>query len=150
MFTALVKKYGPEPADLVDDDDEGDGDNADGMKELSLSDKKKRRGAGAKKGDAVDTRIIIQKVSRSRKKATTIVTGMETVPGVKPNLKDVSQAFSRRFAGSSSVKSTPKGTKEVIIQGDHTYDVAEFIVKQFKVDGCNVFLDDDGEFVPYE
>ena len=148
LFTALVKKYGPEPADLVDEDDEDD--NSEGMKELSISDKKKRRGAGAKKAGAVDTRVIIQKVLRSRKKATTIVVGMETVPGVKPNLKDVSQAFSRRFAGSSSVKSTAKGTKEVIIQGDHTYDVAEFIVKQFKVDGCNVFLDDDGEFVPYE
>jgi density-regulated protein DRP1 len=95
----------------------------------------------------VDTRVIIQKIARNRKKAVTIVVGMDTVAGV--NLKDVSKAFSKRFAGSSSVKDGVKG-KEIIIQGDHMDDVAEMVVSKFKVPGDCVFLDVDGEFVPFE
>ena len=72
---------------------------------------------------------------------------MDSVEGVK--LKDVSKAFSKRFAGSSSVKDGPKG-KEIIIQGDHMEDVAEMIVSKFKVEGSNVFLDFEGQFVPYK
>ena len=39
--------------------------------------------------------------------------------------------------------------KEIIIQGDHMDDVAEMVVSQFKVPGDSVYLDIDGEFVPY-
>ena len=72
---------------------------------------------------------------------------METVEGLK--LKDVSKAFSKKFAGSSSVKDTAQGGKEIIIQGDHMEDVAEMIVKTFKVPGTAVFLDFDGDVVAY-
>ena len=41
----------------------------------------------------------------------TIIVGMDTIPDLK--LKDVSKAFSKRFAGSSSVKDTAGGGKEV-------------------------------------
>lgn len=145
LFEALVKKYGPEPEDpfYTQEDLQDDMDNL----EISTKDKKKRRGVGAKKANEVDTRVIIQKIARNRKKAVTIVVGMDTVPGV--NLKDVSKAFSKRFAGSSSVKDGAKG-KEIIIQGDHMDAVAEMVVKKFKVPGNSVFLDVDGEFVPYE
>jgi len=68
--------------------------------------------------------------------------GMDTVPGLK--LKDASKAFSKRFAGSSSVKD-----KEIIIQGDHLEDVAEMIVNKFGVSADMVFLDLDGEFVSF-
>ena len=76
-----------------------------------------------------------------------MVIGMETIEGIK--LKEVSKIFSKRFAGSSSVKDGPKG-KEVIIQGDHMDAVAEMMVTQFKVAGDSVYLDIDGEFVPYQ
>jgi density-regulated protein DRP1 len=118
LFAALVKKYGPEPDDpyyAEDDDDDDDEDLAEGVGDMAI-DKKKRRGVGAKKTVKEDTRVVVQKISRNKKKATTVVIGMETVPGLK--LKDVSKAFSKRFAGSSSVKDGTKG-KEIIIQGDH-------------------------------
>jgi len=150
LFAALVKKYGPEPEDPyvaaqygADSDSDAEGD----MAGLSISDKKKRRGVGAKKTSKTDTRVIIQKISRNKKKAVTIIVGMDTVPGVK--LKDVAKAFSKRFAGSSSVKDTAGGGKEIIIQGDHCDDVAAMIVKKFKVPADSVFLDIDGEFVPF-
>lgn len=160
LFTALIKKYGDEPedpyytayeSDLEDDDEDEDKDEDAVAKQLAgidlATEKKKRRGASAKKVHKVDTRIIIQKIARKKRKAVTIVVGMDTVPGVK--LKDASKAFSKRFAGSSSVKDTPTGGKEIIIQGDHTEEVASLIVDQFKVPAESVFLDIDGEFVPF-
>ena len=166
LFMALVKKYGPEPMDPFfahgsddDDDDDESSDDEDDDDEHNLNDQmdgldmkdakkssskssNKRRGASAKKVNKVDTRIIIQKISRNRKKAVTHVVGMETIPGMK--LKEASKAFSKRFAGSSSVKE-----KEIIIQGDHSYDVAEMIISKFGVSEEAVYFDLDGEFVPY-
>lgn len=155
LFMALVKKYGPEPEDpyyAESDDEDEEGDDADeeleeGMENLNV-DGKKRRGVKAKKTQKVETRVIIQKEKRQRKKATTIVHGMDTVPGLK--LKDVAKDFSKRFAGSSSVKDGPKGDKQIIIQGDHMEDVADMVVKKFKVPGNCVYLDFDGEFVQYQ
>lgn len=150
LFQALVKKYGPEPEDpyYMEEDDEEDEDDEEGEEGADSKTKKKRRGVGAKKTTKVDTRVVIQKISRNRKKATTVVVGMDTVPDVK--LKDVSKAFSKRFAGSSSVKDGAKGRKDIIVQGDHMDDVAEMLVNKFGVPGEAVFLDIDGEFVPYE
>ena len=148
LFSALTKKYGPEPQHLKREDDNSIDSAVDMMKDVNLADKKKRRGASANKAAAKDTRVIIQVIKRTKKKAVTIVVGMDTVQGVKPNLKDVSQKFSRRFAGSSSVKNTKTG-KEVIIQGDHGYEVAEFISNTFDVTGENIYFDEGGEFVPF-
>ena len=155
LFLALTKKYGPEPDDPYDEDSDDDDDDDDmdddddleeGMEHLNVGGGKKRRGVAAKKTAKVDTRIVIQKLTRNRKKATTVIVGMESVPGVK--LKDASKAFSKRFAGSSSVKDGIKG-KEIIIQGDHMEAVAEMIVNNFKVKGECVFLDMNGDFVAY-
>jgi len=154
LFGALCKKYGPEPEDPYyadsDEDDSGDSDEdiKEGMADLSVSKKKKKvKSSNKKSAKKVDTRVVIQKVLRNKRKAVTIIAGMDTVPDIK--LKDVSKVFSKRFAGSSSVKDTPAGKKEIIIQGDHMDDVAAMIVNKFKVKGDSVFLDIDGEFVPF-
>lgn len=145
LFLALTKKYGPEPEDpyYAESDEEDDLD--EDLENLNISGKNKR-GAKAKEAKKVETRVVIQKTVRSKKKVTTIIVGMDTVPGIK--LKDASKAFSKRFAGSSSVKDGLNG-KQIIIQGDHIEDVAEMIVSQFKVDGSNVYLDMNGDFVAY-
>jgi density-regulated protein DRP1 len=155
LFMALAKKYGSEPEDpfYMDDDDEDDDDDdddddelAEGMDNLEVGGKK-RRGVKAKKSVKSETRVLIQKVVRQRKKATTVVVGMDTVEGVK--LKDVAKAFSKKFAGSSTVKKGVNG-EEIIIQGDHMEDCAQMIVSTFKVEGSCVFLDFNGEFVPFK
>jgi density-regulated protein DRP1 len=152
LFKALVKKYGSEPEDPYyadSDDDESGNELGEEVAGMSLKDKKKkRRGAAAKKSNEVDTRIIISKNARNRKKAVTSIVGMDTVPDIK--LKDVSKACSKQFAGSSSVKDLPSGKKEIIIQGDHMDDVAAMIVKKFKVPAEAVYLDIEGEFVPFK
>jgi len=147
LFAALVKKYGKEPKDPFYATPSGDDNVADVMQDLAVAckggkGKKLRRGAAAKTVNKVDTRVVIQKILRNRKKAVTHVVGLDTVPGVK--LKEAAKAFSKRFAGSSSVKD-----KEIIIQGDHLEDVAEMIVSKFGASADTVFLDLDGEFVCY-
>jgi len=155
LFLALVKKYGPEPddpyyaesdeEDSEDDDDENEG-LTEGMEKLNV-DTKKRRGAKAKQAKIVETRVIVQKERSKGKKKTTIILGMDTVPNLK--LKDVAKDFSKRFAGSSSVKEGPQGDKQIIIQGDHMEEVANMIVQKFKVSGKCVFLDFDGNLQAY-
>lgn len=151
LFVALTKKYGPEPHDpyYSESSDEEDSDvGEEEMAELALApgEKKKRRGAGAKKKDGKsETRVVVQKRAQNKKRILTVILGMETAPDVK--LKDASKAFSKKFAGSSSVKDGIKG-KEIIIQGDHMYDVAEMIVDKFAVPESCVFLDIDGDVVP--
>ena len=153
LFVALTKKYGPEPHDPYytesEDEDEDEDDLEGDMADLAVGDKKKRRGAGAKKkkGDGAESRVVVQKRAQNKRRVLTVVMGMETVPDIK--LKDVSKAFSKRSAGSSSVKDGAKGKeKEIIIQGDHVFDVAEMIVDKFGVPDTAVFVDCDGEVVP--
>jgi density-regulated protein DRP1 len=156
LFVALAKKYGPEPEDPYvsdyEDDDDDDDENDDGLEEgmenlaVGAGGGKKRRGVSAKKTKAVETRVVVQKIARKGRKVTTVVVGMDTVPGIK--LKDVSKTFSKRFAGSSSVKDSPRG-KEIIIQGDHMEDVAQMVVSKFNVPGTSVFLDMEGKFVAF-
>jgi density-regulated protein DRP1 len=152
LFLALVKKYGPEPEDPYyaesddDDDDEDDEELEEGMENLNV-DSKKRRGVKAKQTKVVETRVVVQKERSKGKKKTTVVLGMDTVPNLK--LKDVAKDFSKRFAGSSSVKEGPSGDKQIIIQGDHMEDVADMIVKKFKVPGSCVFLDFEGDLVAF-
>jgi density-regulated protein len=145
LFEALVKKYGEEPEDPYDAFEDDDLDDL-GEETPSGVEGKKRRGVGAKKTVLKDTRVVIQKITRNKKKATTVVVGMDTVPDIK--LKDVSKAFSKRFAGSSSVKDSAVG-KEIIVQGDHMEAAANLIASQFNVSPDNIYLDINGEFVPF-
>jgi density-regulated protein DRP1 len=143
LFEALVKKYGPEPLDpyYSDSDDEGeDHDEEDNDEDAakattttttSSSSVKKRRGAKAK--EAVDTgkiKVLVQKQDKKKKRVLTVVTGLEPALAVysEHKLKDASKAFSKRFAGSSSVKDDT-----IIVQGDHVLELAEMIVDKFQV-----------------
>ena len=164
LFDALVKKYGDEPLDPYfgddssDDEDDDDDDDEDSEDETNADDegnvldaatKKKRRGAGAKKATKTAAiKVIIQKVAQKKRKNLTIIKGMENVEGHK--LKDIAKAFSKRFAGSSSVKEDATGSKEIILQGDHMYDVAEMVIDKFGVPDSAVYLDIDGDVVPFK
>lgn len=154
LFVALVKKYGEEPKDpyYSDSSDEEDDEDDEGSDEddpgVDSATKRSRRGAGAKKTTKGALKIVIQKIAQKKKKNLTIVKGMENVEGHK--LKDISKAFSKRFAGSSSVKDDASGRKEIILQGDHMYDVAEMIIDKFGVPESAVYLDLDGDIVPFK
>jgi density-regulated protein DRP1 len=134
---AAAKKVG-----AIEEGEEGQGEGEEGEEEESTG---KARGVAVKSVKKVATRVIIQKLSRQKKKAVTVVIGMETVPDMK--MKEAAKAFAKRFAGSSSVKKDASGREEIIIQGDHQEECARMIVEKFKVSKKDVFLDIDGEFV---
>ena len=126
------------------EDDEDDEDDEEEKEEVATKNKD-ARGASAKTSKKVDTRVVIAKDQRNKKKAITVVIGLDTVPDVK--LKECAKAFAKRFAGASSVKEREGGGQEVIIQGDHMEEVARMIIEKFKVKKNCVFLDIDGAFV---
>lgn len=133
LFQALTQKYGPEPEDPF-------------YAVAAEGSSTKRRGVSAKKGDEDDfsnVRIVIEKVAIKRKKFSTIIKGMDAVPGIK--LKDVAKTLAKKFAGSASVQ---KGETSIQLQGNFVYQAAELIVDQYGVPEECVFLDLDGEVVP--
>jgi density-regulated protein DRP1 len=118
-----------------------------GDEESAPGKKVKARGVGVKTTKKVESRVVIQKITRNRKKAVTIVVGMDTIEGLK--LKDVAKEFAKRFAGAAALKDSVEagGGKEIVIQGDHMEAVAKMVVDKYKVSKACVFLDIDGSFV---
>lgn len=154
LFEALTKKYGPEPKDpyFSDSDDEDGSDEDDAAAADGAAGKAKttgkRRGVSAKQtGEAgvFTGRVVVQKQAQKKKRTLTVVTGLEPALAVNHHkLKDASKAFSKRFAGSSSVKD---GT--IILQGDHVLELAEMIVDKFQVPEECVYVDmGDGNPMP--
>jgi len=152
LFEALTKKYGPEPKDPYFSDSEGEDDDqdddSDKNQDVAKSRTGKRRGASAKQtGEAgvFTGRVIVQKQAQKKKRTLTVVTGLEPALALHQHkLKDASKAFSKKFAGSSSVKD---GT--IILQGDHVLELAEMIVDKFQVPEECVYVDmGDGEPMP--
>lgn len=136
LFEALVKKYGPEPLDPYYSESEDEDDVA-----LSAVSKSKRRGLKAKTTEAFQGRVVIQRQSQKKKRFLTVIKNLEPALAHTPHkLKDASKTFSKRFAGSSSVKNG-----QVILQGDHVLEVAEMIVDKFQVPEECVYLDMDGK-----
>lgn len=147
LFDALIKKYGPEPLDpyYSDSDESNDDEGQDATQKVKTT--SKRRGASAKQQrDAGNVRVVVQKQAQKKRRVLTVVTGLEPALAAKNQhkLKDASKAFSKRFAGSSSVKDG-----SIILQGDHVLELAEMIVDQFSVPEECVFVDmGDGEEMP--
>jgi density-regulated protein len=112
--------------------------------------KKKPKGGGAaalRKAAVIETRIIISKIQRQKKKYVTSVVGLDTIPDVK--IKDVAKLFGKKFSSGASVGETATGAKEVTIQGDVSFDVPPLLITEYKVDPTSIFYSDDGSLRPY-
>mmetsp|Transcript_23311 Transcript_23311/g.69806 ORF Transcript_23311/g.69806 Transcript_23311/m.69806 type:complete len:270 (+) Transcript_23311:159-968(+) len=106
--------------------------------------KRRKRGGGIirKKEVAEDKqRVTMCKEVRSKKKAVTVVEGLETL-GVK--LKDAAKLFGKKFAASSSVKEKDTGGLEIVIQGDVIYDLPDLLVKAYKIPKSKMFEKEKG------
>ena len=155
LFQALVQKYGPEPhdpyfTDSDDDDDEDEDDDGDeedddedgeDVAATTTTKPKKRRGAAANKsveGGVFKGRVLVQKQAQRKKRSLTVVTGLEAALAItsKYKVKDVTKAFAKKFAGSSSEKSN-----SIIVQGDHVLELAEMLVDTFQVPEDSVYVD---------
>jgi density-regulated protein len=79
----------------------------------------------------LETKVVITKVQRQKRKYVTVVAGLETVPNLK--IKDASKAFGKKFSSGASINEGPTGVKEVVIQGDVMLDLPPLLVSQFNV-----------------
>lgn len=94
--------------------------------------KKKGGGAAApKKATVRETKVVITRVQRQKKKFVTVVGGLESVPDLK--IKDASRVFGKKFSSGCSVNESQTGAKEVVIQGDVLFDLPNILVSEFKV-----------------
>ena len=96
--------------------------------------KEKKKGGGAaapKKSAVMETKVVITRVQRQKRKYVTVVGGLDTVPDLK--IKDASRAFGKKFSSGCSVNESQTGAKEVVIQGDVLFDLPAILMSEFKV-----------------
>ena len=70
-------------------------------------------------------KIQIKRVERHKRKYVTAVSGLEA-HGL--DLKKVAKEWGKKFATGSSVTKTASGAEEVVVQGDNSDDILEWIV----------------------
>jgi translation initiation factor 1 (eIF-1/SUI1) len=106
----------------------------------------------------VETKVVITKVQRQKRKYVTVVAGLETVPNLK--IKDASKVLERNFLlEHQSMKVQLESRRfvqlklpslpclsstmlalslsQVVIQGDVLLDLPSLLISQFQVSGCS-------------
>jgi density-regulated protein DRP1 len=88
------------------------------------------------------SKVIIKRVERNKRKYVTAVSGLEAF-GL--DLKKVAKDFGKKFATGSSVTKTAAGGEEIVVQGDVSEEIEEFLVENYngKVPEDNIELVED-------
>ncbi|KAH8736935.1 translation initiation factor SUI1 [Ilyonectria robusta] len=73
--------------------------------------------------------ITIKRIERNKKKYVTAVIGLELF-GLE--LKKVAKDLGKKFATGSSVTKLPSGGEEIVVQGDVSPEIEEFLVEKYK------------------
>ncbi|KAH7163322.1 translation initiation factor SUI1 [Dactylonectria estremocensis] len=73
--------------------------------------------------------ITIKRIERNKKKYVTAVIGLELF-GLE--LKKVAKDLGKKFATGSSVTKLPSGGEEIVVQGDVSDEIEEFLVEKYK------------------
>lgn len=85
--------------------------------------------------------VIIKRIERNKRKYVTAVSGLEAFD---LELKKVAKEFGKKFATGSSVTKTPSGGEEIVVQGDVSDEIEEFLLEKYKqIPEDNIeFIDD--------
>ncbi|KAK8049148.1 hypothetical protein PG994_010878 [Apiospora phragmitis] len=85
--------------------------------------------------------ITIKRVERNKRKYVTAVSGLEAF-GLE--LKKVAKEFGKKFATGSSVTKLPSGGEEIVVQGDVSDEIEQFLLEKYKdIPEDNIELVDD-------
>lgn len=86
--------------------------------------------------------VTIKRVERNKRKFVTAVSGLEAF-GLE--LKKVAKEFGKKFATGSSVTKVPSGGEEIVVQGDVSDEIEEFLLEKYKdmIPEDNIELVDD-------
>ncbi|KAG8164993.1 hypothetical protein KVR01_005268 [Diaporthe batatas] len=73
--------------------------------------------------------VTIKRIERNKRKYVTSVSGLEAFD---LELKKVAKEFGKKFATGSSVTKTPSGGEEIVVQGDVSDEIEEFLNEKYK------------------
>ncbi|RKF61080.1 Translation machinery-associated protein 22 [Erysiphe neolycopersici] len=74
------------------------------------------------------SKVTIKRVERSKRKYVTVVIGLEAF---SLENKKVAKDFGKKFATGSSVTKTASGGEEIVVQGDLSEEIEEFILEKY-------------------
>lgn len=90
----------------------------------------KAEAAEQKQADKRATSIVtIKRIERNKRKHVTAISGLEAFD---LDLKKVAKEFGKKFATGSSVTKTPSGGEEIVVQGDVSDEIEEFLNEKYK------------------
>jgi density-regulated protein len=90
----------------------------------------KAEAAEQKQADKLANSVVtIKRIERNKRKYVTSVSGLEAF-GLE--LKKVAKDFGKKFATGSSVTKTPSGGEEIVVQGDVSGEIEEFLLEKYK------------------
>ncbi|KAK1598037.1 density-regulated protein DRP1 [Colletotrichum navitas] len=90
----------------------------------------KAEAAEAKQADKLAKSVVtIKRIERNKRKFVTSVSGLESF-GLEN--KKVAKEFGKKFATGSSVTKTPSGGEEIVVQGDVSDEIEEFLLEKYK------------------
>ncbi|XP_040369442.1 density-regulated protein isoform X3 [Rosa chinensis] len=132
LYPDLVRDATAKEADRVADQlnatgisfGSGDGATASSGGGTSAPKEEVKRLPGGKVKKKEKLEVIIEKVTRNKRKCITTVKGLELF-GVK--LSDASKKLGKKFATGASVVKGPTEKDQIDVQGDIFYDIVEFI-----------------------
>ncbi|KAI9878956.1 MAG: Translation machinery-associated protein 22 [Pleopsidium flavum] len=93
--------------------------------------KKEAKAAAAEARDhekKMTSKVLIKRVERNKRKYVTAVSGLEA-HGL--DLKKVAKDFGKRFATGSSVTKTASGGEEIVVQGDLSDEIYDWITETY-------------------
>ncbi|SPQ19323.1 cae3f686-568a-4f21-95e4-36838b140f88 [Thermothielavioides terrestris] len=83
--------------------------------------------------------VTIKRIERNKRKFVTAITGLEAfgldlkkVPSPRQWPLCVAKDFGKKFATGSSVTKTPSGGEEIVVQGDVSGEIEEFLLEKYK------------------
>lgn len=94
--------------------------------------KKANKAASAAQREAetrASSKIIIKRIERTKRKYVTSVSGLEAF-GL--DIKKVSKDLGKKFATGASVTKLPGGGEEIIVQGDLSMEIEDFVTERYK------------------
>ncbi|KAI4183399.1 MAG: hypothetical protein LQ346_006342 [Caloplaca aetnensis] len=111
----------------------------DAQKRAAKDSQKKEAKAAAAEAKAAETKaqaqVLIKRVERNKRKYVTAVSGLEA-HGM--DLKKVAKEWGKKFATGSSVTKTASGGEEVVVQGDNSDEIFDWVVDVAGVPEANV------------
>ncbi|KAL3417625.1 translation machinery-associated protein 22 [Phlyctema vagabunda] len=75
------------------------------------------------------SKVYIKRVERNKRKYVTAVSGLEAF---NLDLKKVAKEFGKKFATGSSVTKLASGGEEIVVQGDVSDEIEEFLNEKYK------------------